>query len=138
MLRDKRITYRLIKMRAAAFTVDDVAKYSDGKINPEETCKTIIVSGRKTKKKFAVFLRGGDKVNFSGAKKLFGEEMAIATAAEVKEASGVDPGAVCPFMLTSPLYVDKKVLELETINCGSGDHLHGLEFKAKDLEKGEI
>jgi len=136
VLKDKGIEYRLIKMRAAAFTVDDVAKYSDGKINPEETCKTIILSGKKTGKKAAVFLRGASKVNFSGAKKLFGEEMAIATAETVKEVSGVDPGAVCPFMLTAPLYVDKKVLALETINCGSGDHLHGLEFKTKDLGKG--
>ncbi len=136
ILEKRGVEYRVIKLRAPAFTVADVHAYSDGKTNAEETCKTIILRGKKTNKKFAVFLRGGDKVHFSVAKRLFGEEMAIATAEEVKEVSGVDPGAVCPFMLTAPLFVDKKVLELETINCGSGDHLHGLEFKTKDLGKG--
>ncbi len=135
VLRGKGIDFRLIKLSQVAFTVDDVAKYSQGDINIEETCKTIVLSGKKTKQKIAVLLRGRDKVNFSAAKKLIGEEMNIANAEEVKEVAGVDPGAVCPFMLSVPLFVDKHVLALKKINCGSGDHLHGLEFETADLAR---
>lgn len=136
VLRDKAISYRLIPLKQNAFTVDDVITYSEEAVDPDEICKTIIVRGKKSNKKMAILLKGRDKLDFSKAKKLFGEEMTIATGEQVKEASGVEPGAVCPFLLRVPLYVDKQVESLERINCGSGHHLFGLEFMRKDLEKG--
>jgi prolyl-tRNA editing enzyme YbaK/EbsC (Cys-tRNA(Pro) deacylase) len=104
-------------------------------VNPEEICKTIIMRGRKSDKIAAVLLKGGDMINFSEAKKLFGEEMALATREQVKEAAGVEPGAVCPFLLTVSLLVDVKVMDLKRMNCGSGDHLYGLEIGTKDFAK---
>ncbi len=133
ILQNKNIGYKLIKLSEAAFSVSDVINNSGGTINPNEICKTIILRGKKSGKKFAVLLRGIDRLDFSKAKKIFGEEMAIATAEEVLEASGVEPGAVCPFLLNVALFIDNKVLDLETVNCGSGDHLYGIEFKLKDL-----
>lgn len=143
ILRKERIAYRLIKLPAKAYTFDDVVKYlkddlnSDKKanLNLEEICKTIILKGKKTNKKFAVLLKGGDRINFLAAKELFKERATIADASEVKEVSGVEPGAVCPFLLNVPLFVDKKVKDLENIHCGSGNHLYGLEFKTEELAK---
>lgn len=135
-LKEKGVEYRLIKLNQDAYTVDDVVKYSAGDINPEEICKTIILRGKKSGNKFAVLLRGNDRLNFAVAKKIFGEEMTVANPEQVKEAAGVEPGAVCPFLLSVPLFVDKRVERLIKINCGSGDHLYGLEFKSEDLEKG--
>ncbi len=136
LLKSKQIDYRLIKLSQNAYTVDDVAKYSDGSVKADEICKTMILRGKKSGNKFAALLRGNDKINFSGIKKLLGEEITVANAGQVKEAAGVEPGAVCPFLLNVPLFVDKEVLPLEKIHCGSGDHLYGLEFAAKDLAKG--
>lgn len=135
ILREKGIEYRLIELSSDAYTVSGVMKNSGGDLNPEEICKTIILSGKKTGKTIAVLLRGGDKLVFSKVKKITGEEMAIASVAEVKEASGVEPGAVCPLMLDTELLVDERILELERLNCGSGDHLYGLEFRLIDLSK---
>lgn len=135
ILKEKGVKYRLIPLSESAYTVEDVLSYSDGNVNPDQICKTIILRGKKTGKKVAILLRGNDKVNFSAAKKIFGEEMAIASSEEVKEAANVEPGAVCPFMLNVDLKIDKKVMELETINCGSGHHLYGLEFKLRDLTR---
>jgi prolyl-tRNA editing enzyme YbaK/EbsC (Cys-tRNA(Pro) deacylase) len=135
LLKEKGIEYRLIKLSQNAYTVDDVIKYSKGDINPEEICKTIILSGKKSGKKRAIMLRGNNKVNFSEIKKVLGEEMTIASEEQVKDASGVEPGAVCPFLLNVILLVDNRVMDLERINCGSGDHLYGLEFRSKDLGK---
>ncbi len=135
LLKEKGIEYRLIKLSQNAYTVDDVVKYSEGNVNSAEICKTIILRGKKSGKNVAILLKGDDRVNFLEAKKIFGEEMTIADEKQVKEATGVEPGAVCPFLLNVPLLVDKRAMDLEKINCGSGNHLYGLEFKAKDLVK---
>jgi len=133
LLKQKRIKYRLVKLSQEAYTVADVVKYSEGKVEPEEICKTIILKGKKSGEIIATFLRGSDMLDFSKAKKLFGERMTIADSDEVKRAAGVEPGAVCPFLLKVLLVVDKKVLALKRINCGSGHHLYGLEFDLKHL-----
>jgi prolyl-tRNA editing enzyme YbaK/EbsC (Cys-tRNA(Pro) deacylase) len=135
VLKEKHINYHLITLTEKAYTVDDVVKYSTGNVIPADICKTIILSGKKTGEQFAIFLRGDDKIHFSIAKKYFGQEMTIASKDEVMKAAGVEPGAVCPFLLNVPLTVDKKVTELINIHCGSGDHLYGLEFKLRDLAK---
>lgn len=135
ILKGKDVEYRLVRLSQKAYTVEDVVKYSNGEVEPAEICKTIILTGKKTGKKVAAFLCGGDRLDFSKVKKLFGEEMKIASNGEVKEAAGVEIGAVCPFLLKVPLYVDNKVMGLEKVNCGSGDHLYGLEFMIGDLAK---
>lgn len=135
-LEEKNIAYKIFPLSAEAFTVPDVVKYSNHAVKPEEICKTIIVKTKKTNKIFAFMLKGEDRLSFSKAKKILGEELTTANPKEVKEASEVEPGAVCPFLLHVPLYVDKKVLELKNINCGSGHHLYELELKSSDLTKG--
>ena len=136
LLKEKAVEYKLIKLSQNAHTVEEVVKYSEKEnIRPEEICKTIILEGKKTRKKVAILLRGNDRLDFSEAKKVLGEKMAIANKKQVKEASNVEPGAVCPLLLNTELLVDKRVMDLERINCGSGDHLYGLEFKTEDLAK---
>lgn len=137
LLKGKRIEYKLIKLKQNAYTVDDVVRYSAG-VRPDEICKTLILRGKKTGRKFAIFLRGCDRIDFPKTRKLFGEETGIASPEEVGKAAGVSPGAVCPFLLNLnvPLFVDGKVMVLQKINCGSGHHLYGLEFRREDLAKG--
>jgi len=133
LLKEKGIRYRLIELSQKAYTVEDVVKYSGGDIDPKEICKTIVLKGKKTGGKWAVLLRGEDRLDFSKAKEIFREALSIAGTEEVKEVGGVEPGAVCPFLLQVPLYVDRRVLELEKINCGSGNLLYGIEFRVEDL-----
>lgn len=134
LLKEKSVAYRLIPLREKAYTVVDVIKFSQTTISPEEICKTIIIKGRKTGMKIAVLVRGNDRLNFSKAKKIFGEEMCIGSEEDVLKSAGVEPGAVCPFLLSVPLCVDSRVIELKQINCGSGDHLQGLEFNTENLK----
>lgn len=136
ILKQKGIPYRLIALSGKAVSVEDVTKLSKDGINADEICKTIILKGRKTGKLVAILLQGTDRVNSSKLRKLLKEDVAIASPAEVMEAAGVEPGAVCPFLLKVPLYVDAKVALKQRINCGSGDHLYGLEFNFDDLKKG--
>jgi len=135
ILKERGIGYRLIELSQNAYTVDDVVKYSDGNVKAEEICKTIILRGKKSGKMVAVLLRGKDKISFPKVKKILGEEIGVASGDQVKEAAGVEPGAVCPFLVNVRLLADEKVMHLERINCGSGHHLYGLEFVADDLAK---
>lgn len=137
ILDSKNIPYRLIELMQEAFTVEDVQKYAKETVDTNEVCKTIILKGRKSGTCYALLLRGNDKVHFGLAKKQFGEEVKIADKEDVFRVAEVEPGAVCPFILNAPLFVDSRVLELKRMNCGSGDHLHGLEFETADLIRGK-
>ncbi len=124
------VEYRIIELRDRAISVEDVIEYSKEPINPEEICKTIIVKHKK--QYYALFLRGSDKIDFSKLKELIGKS-SIASRAEVKEITGVDAGAVCPLLLDIPVIVDRRVLGLERLNFGSGDHLYGVEIASSDM-----
>ena len=134
ILDSHRIDYRLIELEERALSIEDVIKYSKAEINVDEICKTMVFKDRKGGR-FAVLLLGSDRVDFGKAREAIGNKVSIASFAEVKEAVGVEPGAVCPIMLDIGLFVDRKVMELERINFGSGDHMYGLEIRAADLEK---
>lgn len=135
-LKEKDIPFRLIKLNQAAISVEDVVTFSNGEVALNEICKTVIVKGRKTGKRYGVLMQGIDKISFSKLKKTLGEEMTMGDVTDVKEVAGVEPGAVCPFLLIVPLLVDIKIEGMKRMNCGSGEHLFGLEFNRNDLKKG--
>ena len=115
-----------------AVSVDDVVRLSKGDINPDEICKTIVV---RSKTGFtALFLRGSDRVSFKKLKAVIGKAR-IVSPEDVLEITGVMPGAVCPLLVTVPVIVDWKLLSLEKVNFGSGNHLYGIEMKSVDLYK---
>ena len=131
-LQEAGVEYRLIELDDRAISVEDVVAYSKNEINPNEICKTILVKSKQLF--YALFLRGADKIDFKKLKKTIGKTR-IASLEEVKEITGVDPGAVCPVMVPVPVIVDMKVLELENVNFGSGNHMFGIEIKRRDLDK---
>jgi prolyl-tRNA editing enzyme YbaK/EbsC (Cys-tRNA(Pro) deacylase) len=132
-LDDLGLSYRLIRLRDRAVTVQDVVDNAEDDLDSTEICKTIIVKDRKGAR-YAVFLRGVDRIDFNRLRAVLGKVI-IASREDVKEAWGVEPGAVCPLSLGIPVYLDVRVLELEKVNFGSGDHLYGIEVKTEDLDK---
>lgn len=134
-LKEKDIPFRLIALSRAAISVEDVISISNGEIVLNEICKTVIVKGKKSGNLYGVLMLGMDKISFPKLKAVLGEEMTMGDFLDVKQVAGVEPGAVCPFMLTAPLLVDVNVEGIGRMNCGSGDHLFGLEFNQDDLKK---
>ena len=130
----KGIEYRLIELEERALSIADVIRFSKAEINVDEICKTMILKDREGGR-YAVLLLGGDRVDYGKASEAIGEKVSIASFAEVKDAVGVDPGAVCPITLDVDLFVDRKVMETERMNFGSGIHMYGLEIRTRDLEK---
>jgi len=133
LMEDKGVDYRIIELTDRAVTVKDVVRYAKEEINLDEICKTIVLKDRKGRM-HAVFLRGGDRIDFGKLRSLMGKA-SVATPNEVEEATGVKPGAVCPLLLDIPLYVDERVFIKEKVNFGSGNHLYGIELSPKDLDK---
>ena len=128
----KKIQYRIIELEGRAISVDDVIRLSKEEINSAEICKTILVKRREDY--YAVFLRGSDMIEFKKLKDVIGKS-SIASKREVLEISGVDAGAVCLLLLRVPVVVDEKVLDLERLNFGSGNHLYGVEIASTDLAR---
>ena len=124
------VEYRVMELTDRAVSVDDVVRLFKGEINPDEICKTILV---KSKAGFiSLFLRGSDRVSFKKLKEVVGKSR-IASPEDVMEITGVLPGAVCPLLVTTPVIVDWKLLRLDRVNFGSGNHLYGIEMKSVDL-----
>ena len=124
------VEYRVMELTDRAVSVDDVVRLSKEDIKPDEVCKTIIV---KSKAGFtALFLRGSDRVSFKKLRGVTGKAR-IAPPKDVMEVTGVMPGAVCPLLVPVPVIVDWKLLALDRVNFGSGDHLYGVEMKSADL-----
>lgn len=134
ILKKLNIDYKLIKLKSRAVTVEDVVKYSDGKLNPDEICKTIILKddgGRL----YAAFLLGSHKIDFKKLEKATGVKYSIVKPEEVEEKTKMSPGAVCPILVKMPIFLDNRVLKKSKVNFGSGDHLYGLEIATEDLRR---
>jgi prolyl-tRNA editing enzyme YbaK/EbsC (Cys-tRNA(Pro) deacylase) len=131
ILEAKGTPYRIIELRERAISVNDVMRYSINDINPEEICKTILIKQKNLY--YALFLRGKDKIDFKKLKGLIGKS-SIASLEEVLTVTGVEPGAICPLLVDVPIILDKRVLCLEKLNFGSGNHLYGIEIASSDLE----
>jgi prolyl-tRNA editing enzyme YbaK/EbsC (Cys-tRNA(Pro) deacylase) len=134
ILKEKGIRYRLIKLSDKGISFEEVVENAEDEVNPNEICKTIIVKDKKGNK-YAFFLKGDKKIDFSKAKEIVGKKISIVSFEDLKKTTGKEPGAICPFLLQMPIFVDKKVFETEKINFGSGDHLYGLEISSEDLKK---
>jgi prolyl-tRNA editing enzyme YbaK/EbsC (Cys-tRNA(Pro) deacylase) len=134
ILERKGVSYRLIALSDRALSVQDVIRFSKGDVNIWEICKTIILRD-EDEGKYAFFLAGSDKIDFSKAERGIGKRLKMVNADEVRIFAGLDPGAVCPLLLTAPIFIDKRVLKLDKVNFGSGDHRYGLEIATNDFLK---
>ena len=132
ILESKNIEYRIIELKDKAISVQDVIDFSKEEINPDEICKTILVKHKK--EYYELFLRGADKIDFKKLKSVIGKT-SIASYDEVLKVTGVEPGAVCPLLLDVPVIVDHRVLDLDKLNFGSGNHLYGVEIACVDLAR---
>lgn len=132
-LRDLQLGYKLVDLKAEAFTVGDVVKSG---INSDEVVKTLIVRTGTIPSSFvALALRGNDRVDFKKVRSKFGGKSELAKPDEVLKVVGVPIGAVCPVLVGIPLFIDKNVMNLTNVHMGSGDLKRGLEMKLEDLLK---
>lgn len=128
----KGVGFRLIELNQRAVSVEEVVRYSVSEIAVDEICKTILL--KSSVETHAVLLLGDHRVDLKKARWIIGVKVRIATPEEVKTATGVEPGAICPVLIKGTLLIDKEVMAKERINFGSGHHLYGLEIDPNDLK----
>jgi len=134
-LREKNIEFDLIQLKDRAMTVQEVIEFSDGKVDPKEICKTLILEDQENNS-YAVVSLGDDRVDLEKVKKRFNtSKLRLASPDEIKQETGLEIGAVCPLFLDLPMLVDRKIFSRKKINFGSGDHLFGIEINPKDILK---
>jgi prolyl-tRNA editing enzyme YbaK/EbsC (Cys-tRNA(Pro) deacylase) len=134
-LKEKNIEFNLIELKDKAMTVEEVMKFSDGKVNPKEICKTLILKDQENNS-YAVVALGSDRVDFEKVGKRFNcSKLRLATPEEIKREIELEIGSVCPLFLDLPMLVDRRIFSRKKVNFGSGDHLFGIEINPKDILK---
>lgn len=140
-LRGQKLPYRVVDLKGKAFTVGDVVKSG---ISRDEVVKTLIVRGVKSIKGIesikgkgfiAIALRGKDRLDFKKVRRLFGSKSELAKPEEVLKVVGVPVGAVCPILISIPIYIDRRAMDLVNVHMGSGDLKFGLEMRLVNLLK---
>jgi len=134
-LKEREIEFNLIQLKDRAMTVEEVIKFSDGKVNPKEICKTLILKDQENNS-YAVVALGNDRVDFEKVSKRFNcSRLRLAKPEEIKQETGLEIGAVCPLFLDLSMLVDRRIFNRKKVNFGSGDHLFGIEINPKDILK---
>lgn len=134
ILEGKGIEYRLIELADRSITSGDVIRHSKGELNPDEICKTIVVTDERGCN-YAIFLLGDQRIDEDRARSVIGSGVSIANLNEIREPTALEPGAICPLLLTMPVIVDRNVLSRKKVNFGSGNPIIGIEMKTEDLNK---
>jgi len=130
-LEAKNTEFRLLELTGKAMTAKDVIKFSNEEVDVDDICKTII--WKTNRGLIGVFLKGGDRINLDKLQKFLNSKAAMASSEEVKEKTGLEPGAVCPLLLGMPIVMDKQVFDMEKVIFGSGDHSYEIEMNPTDI-----
>ena len=106
----------------------------------EDSGNTIVVASKRGAKKYcACVVRGSDRLDVNRVvRKLMGVPRAsFASAEEVIELTGMMIGGVTPFALPEdlPVYVDRRVMDLESVIVGSGSRSSKILVSPEALER---
>ena len=106
----------------------------------EESGNTIIVASKRGEKKFAAcIVLGTDRldVNKKVRNLMQVSRLSFANSENTMELTGMMIGGVTPYMLPDsiPLYIDSKIMDLESIILGGGSRSGKLRLSPKELLK---
>jgi prolyl-tRNA synthetase len=117
-----------------ARTIAQLSQYLE--IDAARCVKTLLVEG-SAGDVVAFVLRGDHELNAVKAQKLPGvaSPMRMASATQVRESTGCDPGSIGPIGFTGKIYVDHAAAQLADFVCGANEkdvHFTGVNW-ARDL-----
>lgn len=125
------ISYKIVE-HPEIKTVDEILSYFG--LNYDDGTSTLIM---KADNRLIVLLRRDDcKLDFKKVKQIVKvNRLRLATKEEFVELTGLEPGAARPYLPGIETYIDKKVLEKEIVQAGSGSFTCSIRYKTKDLIK---
>ena len=101
-------------------TIEEISTFFE--INPKECLKTLIVKGDNDNL-VALLLRGDHELNPIKAEKIAGiaSPFTFATAEEIKQATGAEPGSIGPLNLDMLTIADRSATILSDFVCGANE-----------------
>ena len=135
LLNTNQVEYKLFSHQAA-LTYEDlaVAQKATGFFGTEAKCMVL-----KVEDKFIVYITlQGSRVNFDAVKKeLGGAKVRLATAEELAEYFGAQPGCAYPFAFDSQydIYVDPRIYEQEWLLFSPVLPTETIQARGQDLKK---
>ena len=131
------ISYEVLKCDPALADTFEFCNHYGYKL--EECGNTILAASKRGFKKYACCLvRGCDKVNVNKTVKnlLDVSKISFATKDESEQVTGMTSGGITLIGLPEkiPIFIDKKVLQMENIILGSGNRNSKILLATKDLQ----
>ncbi len=106
--------------------------------NPSNAIKTLVV---ETKEGFVgIILKGLDRLDSKKAKEILGR-WSIVDTDTLENKLGFKVGGINPFCLNIPLFIDKKIKNLQILSMGAGSQSKGMNIESKwlfELENAQI
>lgn len=95
--------------------------------------KTLVIHGERGEA--VVLVSGSNKLDVSRFRDLLGDDVAMATAANVKRITGFSIGGVAPlaFLKTLPMFVDADLLSYETVWAAAGSPSSVMQLRSEWL-----
>jgi len=130
LLEEKGVWHRFYEFPEHTATVEAAVKQVGA--DPGRIIKTLILIDEEGNH-IAAIIPGNKRLSLEKLSRIIGKKLRLARAREVEKATGYPVGAVPPVGLGLKTYVDRGVLDVETVIGGGGSTHSLLEMRTKDL-----
>ncbi|QOR94501.1 aminoacyl-tRNA deacylase [Thermosphaera chiliense] len=130
LLEEKGVWHRLYEFPEHTATVEAAVKQLG--VDPGRIVKTLVLVDEEGKP-LAAIIPGNKRLSLDKLSSITGRKLRLARAREVEKATGYPVGAVPPVGHGLKTYVDREVLNRETVIGGGGSTHSLLELKTRDL-----
>jgi Cys-tRNA(Pro)/Cys-tRNA(Cys) deacylase len=126
------LNYRLMPMAEEAYTAADVARWLN--LELARVVKAMALESADGRA-VAALVSGDRRLDLKAASRAFGEKLKIMPPHKVQQATGYRIGAVTVLGLPPEVEIlmDRRILDLDEISLGTGDHKVGLMMHPADL-----
>lgn len=121
------------EVHAKAETCKESAEHSP--VSMDQIVKTLVFIGEEP---VAVLCPGSKRVDTGKLEETLGTDVRMANPDEVIEATGYPIGAVSPFDLDVPIFMEEALLEEEVLRPAAGSRAVGAEIEPEELEDLDI
>ncbi|WEL19119.1 YbaK/EbsC family protein [Candidatus Nanohalococcus occultus] len=118
------------EVHAKAETCEESAEHSP--VSLDQIVKTLVFIGEKP---VAVLCPGSQRVDTEKLEDILDTDVRMADPDEVKEATGYPIGAVSPFDLEIPVFMEESLLEEDLLRPAAGSRAVGAEITPEELTK---
>ncbi len=131
-LKQNKVKYEIVEHRKV-YTAFDSAETQDVKLT--EVAKGVLLKGKKGL--YIAVLPAGMNCDFKAVSKLAEDKLSMAKEKDITAKLKTKVGLIAPFgsLYKLPVFLDKKLAKVQTLNIPAGSYTESVEIKLKDYLK---